>query len=69
MKTIGLWGAPIAMAATEIIGFFVVIKISSNLANISLMAIINNIAQIYLRNFYSLPILFKGFKNKLNYAK
>jgi hypothetical protein len=65
----GLWGAPLAMAATEIIGFFVVIKISSNLANISLVAIVNNIAQIYVRNFHSLPTLFKGLKNKLNYAK
>jgi O-antigen/teichoic acid export membrane protein len=69
MKTIGLWGAPLAMAATEIIGFFVVIKISSNLANISLVAIVNKIAQIYVRNFHSLPTLFKGLKNKLNYAK
>jgi O-antigen/teichoic acid export membrane protein len=69
MKTIGLWGAPLAMAATEIIGFFVVINISKNLANISLLAIVNNIAQIYIRTISSLPTLYKGLKSKLNYAK
>jgi len=69
MKEIGLWGAPVALAATEVIGFVIVAKISNQLAGIKITAILTRIVNLYLKNFLQLVTYYRNLKSKLIYAK
>jgi O-antigen/teichoic acid export membrane protein len=69
IQNIGLWGAPLSLLLTELVGFIIVALISSRLANISLICIFHRIFNLYIQGFSQLIIQFRNLKNKLTYAR
>lgn len=69
MKSIGLLGAPLALAATEIMGFFWIGRILWNLAGISFLATFREIPGVYVSAFGKLILFVHNLRSNEPLAK
>jgi hypothetical protein len=69
MRSIGLLGAPLALAATEIIGFFWIGRILRNLAGISFLATFREIPGVYVSAFGKLVLFVHNLRSNEPLAK